>query len=190
MMGALIVIGVLVLFIMVASKSIKLKRKAVKDGQHSEEGDSSVEQEDLETQIKKRMAADKIVQFETNHERAEYDRLKIKAIGISAYREERKFEKQAERNLLGIELEKAGRTNEAIPLYEQNIKENFVGSHPYERLVIIYRSMGRYDDEIRVIEKAIGRFCGSRKEAFFAKRLDKAKALKEKAEKEKRLETK
>lgn len=34
------------------------------------------------------------------------------------------LDKQVERNLRGIELKKAGKVEEAIELYEQNIKEN------------------------------------------------------------------
>lgn len=65
------------------------------------------------------------------------------------------FSKQAERNLKGIELEKQGRVEEAIKLYEQNIEENFEGSHPYTRLAIIYSKQKRKDDEIRVLKRAI-----------------------------------
>jgi hypothetical protein len=59
------------------------------------------------------------------------------------------------RNLKGIELEKAGRIDEAIYEYEANIKDEFVGSHPYERLRIIYTRLHRYDDAIRVCAQFI-----------------------------------
>ncbi len=65
------------------------------------------------------------------------------------------FDKQTERNLIGIELEKAGKIDEAIKLYEENVKENCEGSHPYDRLAIIYRKRKCINDEIRVLEKAI-----------------------------------
>lgn len=68
------------------------------------------------------------------------------------------FTTQVERNLEGIRLEKEGKTDKAIELYEANIKENFEGNHPYDRLAIIYRKQGRIDDEIRVLEKAIWGF--------------------------------
>ncbi|TFB08487.1 hypothetical protein E3V08_03800 [Candidatus Atribacteria bacterium MT.SAG.1] len=58
------------------------------------------------------------------------------------------------RNLEGKELEKAGKVDEAIALYEKNIKEGFDGSHPYTRLAIIYRRRKLFDDEARVIKKA------------------------------------
>lgn len=66
-----------------------------------------------------------------------------------------KFEKQVKRNLKGIELEKTGQVDLAIQLYEDNIKENFEGNHPYDRLAIIYRKKNQINDEIRVLEKAI-----------------------------------
>ncbi|MCK4817373.1 hypothetical protein KA005_16505 [bacterium] len=65
------------------------------------------------------------------------------------------FDKQLERNLKGIELEKNGKTDKAIKLYEQNIKEDFIGSHPYDRLAIIYRKRNQINEEIRILGKAI-----------------------------------
>jgi len=62
---------------------------------------------------------------------------------------------QVFRNLEGIRLEKEGQIDMAIELYEANIRENFEGSHPYDRLAIIYRKRKQIDDEIRVLEKAI-----------------------------------
>ncbi|MBA7592456.1 hypothetical protein ES708_34639 [subsurface metagenome] len=91
------------------------------------------------------------------------------------------------RNLEGIELEKAGKVDEAIALYEKNIKEGFDGSHPYTRLAIIYNKKGLLDDEIRVLEKAVwvfenivykGRGDKPTKLEKFKKRLEKVKSLK------------
>jgi tetratricopeptide (TPR) repeat protein len=58
-------------------------------------------------------------------------------------------------NLRGIELEKEGKTDEAINLYEENISKNFDGNGPYDRLAIIYRKRKEYDSEIRVLNHAI-----------------------------------
>ncbi len=55
-----------------------------------------------------------------------------------------------DRNLRGSSLEKKGRTNKAIKLYEANVKSKFDGSHPYERLRIIYTKQKRYADAISV----------------------------------------
>jgi len=87
------------------------------------------------------------------------------------------------RNLKGIKLEKEGKIDKAIKLYEKNIKEEFDGSHPYIRLAIIYSKKGLLDDEIRVLEKAVWVFENvvykerddrSQKLDKFKKRLEKA----------------
>ena len=57
------------------------------------------------------------------------------------------------RNLDGRELEKAGKVDEAIALYEKNIKEGCDGSHPYTRLAIIYRKRKLFEEVSRVIKK-------------------------------------
>lgn len=65
------------------------------------------------------------------------------------------FHVQVERNMRGIELKRQGAVEEAIQLYEQNIAEGFVGNHPYDSLADIYRQRKQYDEEIRVLKKAI-----------------------------------
>jgi len=62
---------------------------------------------------------------------------------------------QAERNLKGSEFEKTGNLEKAIELYEENVKENFKGNHPYDRLATIYKNQLDLDNEIRILEKAI-----------------------------------
>lgn len=79
----------------------------------------------------------------------------VKTINKIKFADEKGFNRQVDRNLKGIKLEKAGNVNKAIKLYEMNIKENFYGNHPYDRLAIIYRRNKQYDEEIRVLEKAI-----------------------------------
>lgn len=99
------------------------------------------------------------------------------------------FDKQVERNIKGIQLEKDGQVDKAIKLYERNVEENFEGNHPYDRLAIIYRKRNQISDEIRVLEKAIWVFenvvykkRGDRlpKLQKFKKRLERARKLKEK----------
>jgi tetratricopeptide (TPR) repeat protein len=58
-------------------------------------------------------------------------------------------------SLKGVELEKQGRIDDAITFYEKLVKNNFDGSHPYNRLAILYRKRNDYDNEKRVLEKAI-----------------------------------
>lgn len=91
----------------------------------------------------------------------------------------------------GIESEKAGKIDEAISAYEESIENKCDGSHPYNRLAIIYRKRKQYDEEIRVLEKAILVFDNivSKKRADrhpklekFRIRLEKAKELKAKEE--------
>lgn len=83
------------------------------------------------------------------------------------------FNIQVERNLRGIELEKSGRVDEAIQLYEENVKENFEGNHPYDRLAIIYRKRNLINEEIRVLEKAVWVF----ENIVFEKRVDRLPKL-------------
>ena len=77
-------------------------------------------------------------------------------------------------NLKGIELEKKGKIDEAIELYEKNIEEEFDGTHPYTRLAIIYRKKGLLKDEIRVLEKAKIVLKNHSRKDYFHKRLEKA----------------
>ena len=60
-----------------------------------------------------------------------------------------------ERNLKGIKLEKIGLVEEAIELYLENIKENFDGSHPYNRLIAIYIEQNRITEAIEITKRAI-----------------------------------
>jgi hypothetical protein len=60
-----------------------------------------------------------------------------------------------ERNHKGQEFEKEGYIDNAIELYELNIKEEFEGNFPYDRLVILYRKRKRVEDVIRVLEQGI-----------------------------------
>lgn len=57
-----------------------------------------------------------------------------------------------ERNQEGSQHEKAGQVDEAIRLYEANLRDEFKGSHPYERLRIIYTEREDYENAIRVCE--------------------------------------
>lgn len=65
------------------------------------------------------------------------------------------MQNSTERNLTGIDLEKQGKIDEAIELYEMNVHEKFDGNHPYDRLAIIYRKRNMIEDEIRVLKAAI-----------------------------------
>ena len=108
--------------------------------------------------------------------------------------EERRFEIQVNRNLEGIKLEKKGEIEKAVRLYEKNVEEDFEGSHPYDRLAIIFRKRGEYEEEIRILRKAIfvfenkipsGRMDKEQKLQKFRERLDKAIQKLEKSKKDK-----
>ena len=62
---------------------------------------------------------------------------------------------QANLNMEGIEFEKRGELEKAINNYEENIKQNFEGNHPYDRLAIIYRKRKDYENEIRILKHAV-----------------------------------
>ena len=59
------------------------------------------------------------------------------------------------RNLEGLELERSGRTQEALALYEQNVQEGFEGDWPYGRLVAAYERTGELERAVAVLERAI-----------------------------------
>lgn len=59
------------------------------------------------------------------------------------------------RNNSGIHYEKEGKIEEAIKVYEENIEQGFPAMHSYTRLMIIYRRLKDYDNEQRVIHRAI-----------------------------------
>lgn len=56
------------------------------------------------------------------------------------------------RNERAIKHEKAGRIDQAIALYEQNVTDRFDGNHPYTRLRILYTKRKQYDQAIRVCQ--------------------------------------
>lgn len=88
----------------------------------------------------------------------------------------------ASRNNQGIEFEKSGNIEDAIKCYEQNIVEGqYPTRHPYDRLMVLYRRLGNYDDEIRVIRSAITTYQNDGR--YIDKlniRLQKAQTLKDK----------
>src|SRR5699024_10335425 len=63
-----------------------------------------------------------------------------------------------DRNLEGKKLEKLGQVDRAIEFYEENVKDEFEGDFPYNRLATIYRKRKQYKEEIRVLNQAISVF--------------------------------
>lgn len=71
------------------------------------------------------------------------------------YKDFKRLQLVEQRNSTGREAELNGHIESAIKLYEENVKDGFADPFAYERLMIIYRKLKRYKDEIRVIEKGI-----------------------------------
>lgn len=61
----------------------------------------------------------------------------------------------AQLNNRGTEYEKSGKIKQAISTYEKNIEIGYPAHHSYKRLMILYRKSKDYDNEERVIERAI-----------------------------------
>jgi tetratricopeptide (TPR) repeat protein len=68
---------------------------------------------------------------------------------------DRIFEKLFERNEKAIALERAGRIDDAIALYEANIADMFDGNHPYDRLRVLYSQRKQYAEALRVCQRFI-----------------------------------
>lgn len=85
----------------------------------------------------------------------------------------------ASRNNKGREYEKAGKIKQAISIYEKNIEGDcYPATHSFERLMVLYRKMKDYENEKRVIERALVVFVDD--EVLYSKyseRLIKVRAL-------------
>ncbi len=78
---------------------------------------------------------------------------------ISEVTKQKSLNDCAARNTKGKELEKECRYEEAISLYEENIKPGcWPATHSFDRLLIIYRSRKDYINELRVCKRAISVF--------------------------------
>lgn len=91
--------------------------------------------------------------------------------------EHRIEELMVNRNLRGQELEKIGNTQEAIKLYELNVADGADTSFPYERLALIYRKQKQFDEELRILKRAIEVFSEFESDvSYWQKQLAEAKA--------------
>jgi hypothetical protein len=82
-----------------------------------------------------------------------------------------------DRNLRGMTFEKSDNVGKAIEMYEQNIADNFFGSHPYERLRIIYTRDKEFSNAIRVCQSYLDLpYAGKMKKAKFREHLGKLKS--------------
>lgn len=62
------------------------------------------------------------------------------------------FEAAVERHTEAVRAEERGDPGKAIRLYEESVAEDFVGSHPYERLASLYERRRAYAEALRVSE--------------------------------------
>ena len=100
------------------------------------------------------------LEYRLNHlEKSRFETLKQK--------QEKEFKEIAQQEVLnensrliklGIDLEKEGMINEAIAVYEKAIIPQLPATHPYDRLMILYRKKKDYDNEIRIDKIAISVF--------------------------------
>ncbi len=73
------------------------------------------------------------------------------------------LEEQTRRNLDGMDLERNGRIDVALDLYEQNVAEGFEGDWPYGRLVAYYEKVGQLEQAERILNRAIEVFKASKR---------------------------
>ena len=62
------------------------------------------------------------------------------------------YEEALERNFAAMEAEQRGEVDHAIELYGRSVAEEFVDSHPYERLASLYERRKDYEEALRVLE--------------------------------------
>lgn len=88
--------------------------------------------------------------------------------------------KTAALNNKGMEFEKSGKITQAIKAYEESIALGYDAQHSFDRLAILYRKAKDYNNEIRVIKKALEVFKDSTIVKKYADRLEKAIVLSKK----------
>lgn len=76
----------------------------------------------------------------------------------------------AKLNNKGIAYENDGNIKQAIKTYEKNIESNYPAHHSFKRLMVLYRKSKDFDNEMRVIERALLVFPN---ESEYEQRLDK-----------------
>lgn len=82
--------------------------------------------------------------------------------------QEKEIALTASLNNEGIELEKNGKEDEAIIVYEKNVSRRCTATHSYDRLLVIYRKRKDIDNELRIAKLASAIFP---KEAKYQKRI-------------------
>lgn len=94
--------------------------------------------------------------------------------------EQQRLDRCAKMNNRGGELEKKGKIRQAIKVYEANIEgECYAACHSFDRLMVIYRKAKDYENEIRIIERALTVLCPRYPDLYskYQERLMKAQTL-------------
>lgn len=100
------------------------------------------------------------LEYKLNHlEKSRFERLQQKQEEEFEEASQREIQNESSRLIkLGIDLEKEGMIDEAIAVYEKAIIPQLPATHPYDRLMILYRKKKDYINEIRIIKLAISVF--------------------------------
>lgn len=85
--------------------------------------------------------------------------------------------KTTELNNRGSAYEKSGNIPQAIKTYEECVALGYDAPHAYDRLMILYRKAKDYNNEIRVIKRALEIFKYPTLAKKYKERLEKATAL-------------
>lgn len=94
------------------------------------------------------------------------------------------MQEMIDRNTKAQKLEKSGKTEQAIELFELSVRDQFNGTFPYDRLMVIYRKLKRYEDAVRVCEAYIKNpYLRKGNKQGLAKYKEKLKKLKQQAKK-------
>ena len=101
---------------------------------------------------------EEVRQLKKFFENPQYEQNPVEEIRLHNRRLAEILDIMVDRNNKGIELEKKGDIENAIKLYEQNVADEFFGTHPYDRLAIIYRKRKQFNDEIRILKRKISIF--------------------------------
>ena len=65
----------------------------------------------------------------------------------------------------------------AIKTYEKNIESDFPAHHSHKRLMVLYRKNKDYENELRVIKRAVEVFSPISQEKEYIERLEKVQRL-------------
>lgn len=85
--------------------------------------------------------------------RKDYDAMMRSLAALEA--RNRVLAETAEANNRGIALEKEGRIDEAIAVYEENVSRGYPAAHSYQRLMVLYRKRGDLTNERRITKAAL-----------------------------------